>query len=226
MNSAHTRSASRYLTTPIRPLSSRLPYSRSVNAWMVIAVLALGGWFIDSLLVGFRLHELPDSTPVFHLWHLWYGPPLLVAGLLLVRRYRPELVQWVGAWPVFDVVARSLPPAVKALAFHVARSETQAALLAFLQRHPTLSLTASDLAGVVESELDDVELALRQMEALDLVERQGVCDMTFYRLTQDEERRQQLREIAAWQEGWYRQAQHLMQVVGRSLSTDSASDRS
>ena len=226
MNSAHTRSASRYLTTPIRPLSSRLPYSRSVNAWMVMAVLALGGWFIDSLLVGFRLHELPDSSPTFHLWHLWYGPPLLMAGLLLVRRYRPELVQWAATLPVFDTVARSLPPAVKALAFHVARSETQAALLAFLQWHPTLSLTASDLAGVVESELDDVEMALRQMEALDLVERQSVCDMTFYCLTQDEERRQQLREIAAWQESWYQQAQRLMQVVGRSLSTDNATDRS
>jgi len=205
----------RYLTTPIRPLGSRLPYSRSVSMWMVMAVLALGGWFVDSLLVGFRLHELPASTPTLHLWHLWYGPPLLVAALLLVRRYRPERMQRGATWPVFDVVARSLPPAVKALAFHVARSATQAALLAFLQRHPSLSLTASDLAGTVGRELDDVELALRQMETLGLVERQRVYELTFYRLTQDEGRRQQLREVAAWQESWFQQAQRLMQVVGR-----------
>lgn len=219
MNSPHTRSVLRYWTSPFRRLCSRLLYRRSSNVWMLLAGLALGGWFIDSLLVGFRLHELPDSTPTFHLWHLWYVPPLLVAGLLLIRRHRPELMQPATTLPVFDTVARSLPPAVKALAFHVVRSETQAALLTFLQRYPALSLTASDLAGTVERELDDVELALRQLETLDLVERQLVYGLTFYRLTQDEGRRQQLREVAAWQESWRQQAQGLMQVVGRDLSS-------
>lgn len=226
MSGPRTRKVWQYPTSPITGLNLRLQFSHPLNVWRMIALLALGGWFIDSLLVGFRLHELPGATPRFHLWHLWYGPPLLAAGWLLIRRYRPELMRWAITLPVFDTVARSLSPAVKSLAFHVARSETQAALLTFLQRQPTLSLTASDLAGTVERDLDDVELALRQLETLDLVERQQVCDLTFYRLTEDEARRQQLREVAAWQDSWYQQAQCLMQVVGRSRSASTMSDGS
>ena len=217
MNRSSTNTLSRRFTSPVTRLTWSNHLERPVNLWMVVAVLALSGWFVDSLLVGVRMHRLPGDSLAVHLWHLWYGPPLLVGGLLLARHYRPGLMQWVAALPRFDVLSGGLPPKVKALALHVTRSETQSVLLAFLQRHPTLSLTPSDLAGQVGGELDDVELALRELATLELVEKQRICDLTFYRLTQDEERQGELRALLAWQDSWLEQARQLTQSVGRGL---------
>ena len=174
---------------------SLIPFLGRINPWMVVAVLALSGWLVDSLLVALHMHGLAQDGLRVHLWHLWYLPPLLASGLLLVHHYRPELMSRVTAMPVFDGLVGNLRPELKTLARDVTCSETRATLLTVLQAYPTLSLTATDLAGTVGGELEDVELALEDLTTLGLIEKQTVYDLTFYRLTQDEIRMRSFIEI-------------------------------
>ena len=81
----------------------------------------------------------------------------------------------------------------------------------------TPRILVTGTGGQVGGELDDVELALRELATLELVEKQRVCDLTFYRLTQDEERQGELRALLAWQDSWLEQARQLTQSVGRRL---------
>lgn len=189
-----------------------------INLWMLVSILALSGWLIDSLFVGLRMHSFLEAGFRVHLGHLWYGPPLIIAGLLLVRRYRPEWMPSMATLPGFDNMARTLRPEVKALARHIIRSKTQASLIAFLQQYPSMALTTSDLAGQIGGHLDDVALALRELATLGLVEAQYVCGMTFYRLTTDEARRCELRELVTWQEGWFEHAEQVAHSVGPRLA--------
>lgn len=188
-----------------------------INPWVVVGLLALGGWAVDSLLVAFEMHRLPGASLRVHLAHLWYGPPLLVAILLIVRRHRPEVTIWPIQPLAFNVLARGLRPQVRLLVAHVTDSDTKAALLAFFRRYSGIALTAPDLAYHVGREPTEVEQALANLVTTGLVERQCVCDMSFYRLTEDEQRLAQLDELVTWQESWLEQARCLAQAVGPSL---------
>ena len=225
MRRLRTYAGSRDSTGQARLRTSLIPFAQRINPWMVVAVLALSGWLIDSLLVALHVNGLAQDGLRVHLWHLWYLPLLLASGLLLVQHYRPELMSRVTAMPVFDGLIRNLRPELKTLARDVTCSETRATLLTVLQAYPTLSLTATDLAGTVGGELEDVELALEDLTTLGLIEKQTVYDLTFYRLTQDEIRRKQLREVAAWQDSWSEQANQLAQLVGRRLSVADRLER-
>jgi hypothetical protein len=116
-----------------------------------------------------------------------------------------------------DVLTHSLRPEVKTLAIRVTESETKAALLAFFRCHLGMALTAADLAYHVARGLAEVEEALTDLVMLGLVERGSASHLTFYRLTQDEQRLAQLDELVAWQEKWLERARRLAQAVGPSL---------
>jgi hypothetical protein len=188
-----------------------------VNPWVVIAILALAGWFADSVLVALEIHRLPGLGPWAHLSHLWYGPPLLVAILLVARRRLAGLSAWRENLQALDDLAQELRPEMRQMAGQVTTSETKVAVLGFLWRYPTTALTAPDLAYQTGQESVEVEQALADLASLGLVEHRGACDLTFYRLTPNRRRLAQLEELIAWQESWLEQARRLAQLVGPSL---------
>ncbi len=188
-----------------------------VNPWIVIALLALAGWFVDSVLVALEIHRLPGLGPWAHLSHLWYGPPLLVAALLIARRRLAGLMTWRENLEALDELARELQPEVRRMAGQVTGSETKVGLLAFFWRYPRTALMVPDLAGQIGRAPEEVEQALADLALLGLVEQQCACDLTFYRLTQNRRRLAQLDELVAWQESWLERARRLAQAVGPSL---------
>ncbi len=112
---------------------------------------------------------------------------------------------------------RNLQPEVRILAVQVMASETKAGLLAFFWRHPSVGLTVGDVAFRIGRGLEEVEAALAELAALGLVERRSVCELTFFRLTQNRRRLAELDELVAWQQSWRQRAQRLAQAAGPSL---------
>lgn len=189
-----------------------------VELWIAVGLLALSGWFVDSLLTGIQMHRLSDVGLRVHLSHLWYGPPLLAAALLFAQRRRPRTILHPDGTRAFSILARGLRPETKTLAAHLTGSETKAALVAFFRRYALMAPTAADLAYYVGREQGEVEEALADLVTLGLVEAQRACDLTFYRLVRDDQQLAMLDELVAWQEGWLERAQHLAHTVGPSLA--------
>jgi len=198
-------------------VQARNSLARQINPWVVVSLLALAGWTVDSLLVALKLHNLPGVGLQVHRSHLWYGPLLLAATLLIVRQRRPRMAFRPPNGPASNDLTHGLRPQVKLLATHVTGSDTKAALLAFFRRYSGIALRAPDLAYHIGREPAAVEQALAELVTLGLVERQYACDLSFYRLTEDEQRLAQLDELVAWQESWLEQARRLTQAVGPSL---------
>jgi hypothetical protein len=66
-----------------------IDYLRRANSWAAIAVLALIGWLIDSLLWFLETHPLTGAGLLNYLSHSWYALPLLVAIFVVLRLRRP-----------------------------------------------------------------------------------------------------------------------------------------
>ena len=183
---------------------------------LAFGLLALGGWFLDSVLMGIQMHGFPDVGWRAHLSHLWYGPLLLAAGLFVAQRYLPRTVPWLEKPLAFAALTHALRPEVKTLATYAAASETKAALLAFFHRYKCMTIAATALAFYLDGEQTEVERALVDLVALGLVESQSACDLTFYRLAKDKRQVALLDELVAWQDHWFQRGRQLAQTVGYS----------
>jgi hypothetical protein len=65
-------------------------YLGRVNTWAAIAVLALAGWLIDSLLWYLETHPLTPAGFKTYLAHSWYALPILIAIFVMIRLRRPS----------------------------------------------------------------------------------------------------------------------------------------
>jgi len=63
-------------------------FLRRINTWMAIAVLAMVGWLVDSLLWFLQQHSWTVAGFLQYLSHSWYVLPLLVAVLVIWRLRR------------------------------------------------------------------------------------------------------------------------------------------
>ncbi len=71
-------------------MKQMLGYLRRANSWAAIAILALIGWLIDSLLWFLETHPLTGAGVVTYLSHSWYVLPLLIAIVIILRLRRPS----------------------------------------------------------------------------------------------------------------------------------------
>ena len=272
-----------------------IDYLRRANSWAAIAVLALIGWLIDSLLWFLETHPLTGAGLLNYLSHSWYALPLLVAILVVLRLRRPsELLSltiyderglpvyrqgdfWLeesvlapilyslegttrddglhrlklpsgtsvyflrqGALtlvacfsgpprpaqleeglrllqqeaPPTEDLLRDLPPDVAALTANLLSAPVERDVLTYLSSHRRVAMTAADLAGIVGHGEGDVTSALENLERLTLVHRQFVCDMTVYRLTDDETWLARLDQFIDWRVGWLARAHRVERLVG------------
>ncbi len=67
-----------------------MDYLRGANSWAAIAVIALIGWLIDSLLWFLETHSLTRVELATFLSHSWYALPLLFAIFIILRLRRPS----------------------------------------------------------------------------------------------------------------------------------------
>jgi len=67
-----------------------IEFLRRANTWMVIAVLVLTGWLIDSFLWVLEGHSLTVIGVTTFLAHSWYALPILAAIILILRLRRPS----------------------------------------------------------------------------------------------------------------------------------------
>lgn len=135
------------------------------------------------------------------------GPPQstqLEAGLRLLQQQ--EL-------PTEDFF-RNLPPDVAALAAHLLNAPVERDLLANLWLHRRMTMTSADLASQVGYPEEAVLIALEKLAESALVHRQDVCQMTFYRLADDEVRLARLDQVIAWQARWLARARRVEQLIG------------
>jgi hypothetical protein len=141
-----------------------------------------------------QMQAVPGTEFVAHLTHLWYGPPLLLAALPVIKRFvRYKRTQWATLGEMVD----TLSPEARALAEHLTTSQIAAGLLTFLRHHPTTALTTADLACHVGRDLPAVEETLMQLAASGLAEVECTCGLTFYWLTRDSGRQARLDELVA-----------------------------
>lgn len=189
---------------------------------MLIALLALAGWVLDSLLVSLALHQVAGAGIMVHIRHLWWGPPVLLAVVWLARRGFARWVHRKAPPPTVEHLAAELSPAVQVLARQIVAAPTQATLLAQFRAYPTTAHLSDDLTQQIGQPLPVVEAALAALVAAGLLEPICACDLTFYRLTQDPERLQCLAELAAWQETWLEHGSGLLAGVGVPLRRPAA----
>ena len=187
------------------------------NPWVLISLLTIAGWLIDSLLAAFQMHRAQGDDLSIHLYHFWYLPPLIGAALLLFRKRLRFLSARVAPRPNFDTLAHTLRPQVRTLALQVLSSEAMSGLLALLRQRPGSSMTAHDLALSIRKDIGEVEEALAGLQALGLVEKQCACDLTFYRLTGNAEPLGYLDELEAWRADWLSHAGRLAEAAGTRL---------
>ena len=202
---------------PHTPFAGHRKSSKRLNPWIVISTLALGGWTLDSLLMAIEMHGQAGWNWPAHLLHLWYGPPLLVAVLMLGYRRLPRAAFWVPQLPAGHMLDRSLRAEVRKLAALVAASPTNAAVLELLRRLPTTAMTACDLAHSLGRAEAEVEPALHVLANARLIDARLVCGLAFYRLTNDPPRLAQLHALAAWQAGCLEQVDSWTRVAGPRL---------
>lgn len=76
--------------TPNLSLWSRLKVQfRQVNTWLIIALLALAGWTVDSWRMFLSMHETPWAGLRAFASHFWYAVPMAVA-IVALTRLRPR----------------------------------------------------------------------------------------------------------------------------------------
>lgn len=192
----------------------------ALNPWVVISLLSVGGWLIDSTLMDLKMHGSVTAAYLTDYTHLWYGPPLLVIAVLLARRYRPDVAAWLSSVSNFRSISSALRPDVKQLALELTRSQSGAAVMSYFLLHPTTLLLTHDLAASVGYEHDEIQRELDRLAGLGLVRQQRACELAFYGLTQDKSVRSRLVEVSTWQQGWQEQARQLAKVAGPSLLHD------
>jgi hypothetical protein len=274
---------------------------RRVNSWAAIAVLALIGWLIDSLIWFLETHPLTGAGLLSYLSHSWYALPLLVAIVIILRLRRPSellsltiydergvpihrqgdfrleesvlepiLLSFQGTaqgaglhridlpsglvvyflrqgaltlvtcfsgpprpahleeglrllrqgQPPTEDLLRDLPPDVAALTANLLNAPVERDLLTYLSSHRMVAMTATDLAGNVGHGEGDVTSALQNLEQLTLVYRQCVCDITFFRLTDDRTWLARLDQFIDWRVGWLARARRVEQLVGPGVFDD------
>lgn len=191
-------------------------FIRQTNPWMLIALLAVAGWTLDTLLVSLEVQQMPGAGIMTHLTHLWGGPPLLLAGLWLARR---GLARWGPrkSPPTVEHLTAELPPLVQGLARQMVASPAQATLLAQFWAYPATARLPDDLARQLGHPLPEVEAALAGLVAAGLLEPIGAGDLLFYRLTRNPVCLQCLAELVAWQETWLEHSRSLATSVGRPV---------
>ncbi len=163
---------------------------------------------------GLHRIDLPSGVAVYFLRQgalslvaCFSGPPgaaQLEEGLRRLRQHGP---------PAEDML-RDLPPDVAALTANLLSAPAARDLLTYLWNHRKVAMTAGDLAGQVQHTDGEVVASLENLERLALVHRQCVCDMTFYRLTDDEAWLERLDQFIAWRVDWLARAHRLEQLVG------------
>lgn len=266
-----------------------------VNTWTAVAVLALAGWLIDSLLWYLETHALTLAGFGTFLLHSWYALPLL-AAIFIILRLRPssELLSLIvydergaaihrqgdcrletsvlqpmlvsfnstakqqgfhhlelstGAVIYFlrqggltlvacfsgpppqsqlkaglrllnaqgmpsEDLLRDLPLDVAVLTVPLLSDPVMRDLLVQLGSRRQTTMTAADWASQIGcGELEAAD-GLEKLEELGLVHGRTVLDMTFYRLTEDEERLRRLDHFITWRNGWLNRADRVVQLVG------------
>ncbi len=276
----------------MRPLKLRFS---QVNTWLIVALLALAGWAVDSLRYFLELHETLWAGLGAFASHFWYAVPMTIAVIVLTRlqsRARllglavydeaGRLVQQQGDFRLdeltvggmlaalrnnghqalhsltlpsgasvyfmreagltliasfsgpaspkelaagveklragvpaaFDLLD-GLEPPVAALAANLLTSPVKRDVLAFLHRYDRTALQAGDLAYWVNAPEGELLQALEELSDLGLVQRQCVCDCTFYRLQQDPEVSTHLDRLFTWRNQWQMTLERLEHSIGR-----------
>jgi hypothetical protein len=190
-----------------------------INPWVAICILALVGWSLDSILVSVELHSLEGGDFRAHMTHFWYGPLLLLAALLLVRRLLPRATLWVPHFSRDSITRFGRQAGVKRLADHLASRPVEATVLGVLLSYPNTAMISQDLAehaGVVQA---DTDRSLRELGRLGLVQEMQLAGASFYRLTREGQLCDELRELQEWHRLWQRQTERLFSAVA-PLSVD------
>lgn len=191
--------------------------SQSLNPWLALGLLAVGGWLVDSLLVALRLHQSAGDNLQVHLGHLWYVPLVLTAFVAVQWRRSAGNRLGLAKPRSVQLPTDGLRPAARALATDILSSEVAAALLAFLRKFPLTAQSAEDLAYRIGEDTDVVQDPLSHLVILGVVETESACGQTFYRLTRDPQRVAHVDELIAWQQAWRAQGRQLADAAGPSL---------
>lgn len=274
-------------------------YLRRVNTWAAIAVVALTGWLVDSLVWFLESHPLSLAGLSTFLAHSWYALPLLGAIFVILRLRRPsELISLTiydergvpvcrqgdfrleasVAEPIFagfrgavqenglyhlelptgpviyfmrqggltlvacysgpprraqlkaglqavkaqgtssEDLLSALPAEIAALAALLLNAPVERDLLVHLWARRRMTMTAANWASLIGYREEKVASALERLEDLALVERLTVCDLTFYRLTEDEAQLARLDQFIDWRREWLQRAQRVEQLIGAANS--------
>lgn len=132
------------------------------------------------------------------------SPQQLSTGMQMVRAGMPPALDLMGG----------LEPPIAALAANIVVSPLKREIVAFFHRYRRTAIQAEELAYWVNAEESDVMRALDDLLDIEVVQRQCVCDATFYRLTVDEEVQAQLDELFAWRDGWQTTLEQVEQTIG------------
>jgi hypothetical protein len=186
----------------------------AMNPWVVTCVLAIAGWSVDSMLVSIELHRLDGGDIQAHMTHLWYGPPILLALLLLMRAVLPRAALWVPRFTADSIARCGRRSGVKRLADRLAAHPAQATLVGVLLRYPNTAMTTQDLAGHAALPQDEVDRTLSDLTELGLAEELKLAGTCFYRLARQGRACDELRELLVWHRVWQSQADRLFSIAG------------
>lgn len=174
-----------------------------------------------------RLHclELPAGPTVYFLHQggltllaAFSGtvrPAQLEGGLRLMRQAKVPT----------ENLLRDLPFDVAALAVSLLAAPVERDVLTHLWDHRQMAMTATDLAGRLGREADEIVAALDNLERLALVQHQCACDMTFYRLTEDESWLARLDQFITWRGDWLGRARRVERLIGSTNLNPNTADR-
>lgn len=116
-----------------------------------------------------------------------------------------------------EALLRGLPLDVAALAVRLLNAPVERDLLFHLWQFRRASMTVTAWAGQIEHKEEAVATAMQNLEQSALVQRQDVCDMTFYRLTDDEMYLARLEQLINWRTDWLARAHRVQQLVGPTI---------
>lgn len=116
-----------------------------------------------------------------------------------------------------EALLRDLPLDVAALAAKLLNAPVERDLLLHLWRNRRTAMTLTAWAGQIGHREGVVATAMENLEELALVQRQDVCDMSFYRLTGDETYLARLEQLINWRTDWLARAYRVEQLVGPTI---------
>ena len=116
-----------------------------------------------------------------------------------------------------EALLRGLPLDVAALAARLLDKPVERDLLLHLWQFRRTSMTVTAWASQIEHKEETVATAMKNLEQLALVQRQDVCEMTFYRLTDDEIYLARLEQLINWRTDWLARAHRVEQLVGPTI---------